>query len=49
VTDVFGTAGRPAEPLIDLKVLHAKIGELTLGNDFLESAVSRAGWPSARR
>lgn len=48
-TDVFGTAGRPAEPPVDLKVLHAKIGALTLENDFLESALSRAGWPSARR
>ncbi|MCB1794201.1 MAG: IS3 family transposase, partial [Candidatus Competibacteraceae bacterium] len=32
---VFGQEGRPAEPLVDLKALHAKIGELTLENDFL--------------
>ena len=29
---------------------HAKIGQLTLENDFLEGALSKAGlWPSARR
>jgi transposase len=30
-------------------VLHAKIGELTLENDFLESALDQAGLLSARR
>jgi transposase len=29
--------------------LHAKIGELTLENDFLESALSKAGLLSANR
>ena len=33
---------RGVEP--DLKELHAKIGELTLENDFLENALTRAGW-----
>jgi hypothetical protein len=28
---------------VDLKVLHAKIGQLALENDFLESALSKAG------
>jgi len=45
---VFGRPGR-SEPAIDLKSLHAKIGELTLENDFLEGALGKAGLPSARR
>ena len=40
--------GKPAEAP-DLKVLHAKIGELTLENDFLECALTKAGLLSARR
>lgn len=32
--NVFGGEARPTEPPIDLKALHAKIGELTLENDF---------------
>lgn len=44
----FGETGNTAaQP--DLKTLHAKIGQLTLENDFLESALSRAGLPSAKR
>jgi transposase len=38
-----------AAPEIDIKSLHAKIGELTLENDFLESALSKAGLLSAKR
>jgi transposase-like protein len=34
---------------VDLKALHAKIGELTLENDFLEGALTKAGLLSARR
>jgi transposase len=34
---------------MDLKVLHAKIGQLTLENDFLEGALSKAGLLSAKR
>jgi transposase-like protein len=34
---------------IDLKSLHAKIGELTLENDFLEGALTKAGLLSAKR
>ena len=33
----------------DLKTLHAKIGELTLENDFLSAALGKAGLPSAKR
>jgi transposase-like protein len=36
-------------PPVDLKALHAKIGELTLENDFLEGALTKAGMLSAKR
>jgi transposase len=39
----------PGAPPVDVKVLHAKIGELTLENDFLESALTKAGLLSAKR
>ena len=46
---VFG-ADSHAEPVIDVKTLHAKIGELTLVNDFLSGALDKAGLlPSAKR
>lgn len=39
VADVFeGGSAAPSAPPVDGKVLHAKIGQLTLENDFLESA-----------
>ena len=41
--------GSKAEPAVDLKALHAKIGQLTLENDFLESALTRVGLLSAKR
>ena len=48
--NVFGPGGAaPAAPPIDIKALHAKIGELTLENDFLEGALAKAGLLSARR
>ena len=49
--DVFGPGGGNAAalPAIDVKSLRAKIGELTLENDFLEGALTKAGWLSARR
>jgi transposase len=48
--DVFGAAGGAStRPTVDVKSLHAKIGELTLENDFLEGALSKAGLLSARR
>ena len=49
--DVFGAgqASKSSAPAIDIKSLHAKIGELTLENDFLESALGKAGLLSANR
>jgi transposase len=49
--DVFGPSGgnRAAHPTVDVKSLHAKIGELTLENDFLEGALGKAGLLSAKR
>ncbi len=45
---VFGDTGPKAvEP--DIKTMQAKIGQLTLENDFLESALTKAGLLSARR
>ena len=45
---VFGeNTAKAAEP--DIKTLHAKIGQLTLENDFLEHALTKAGLLSARR
>jgi hypothetical protein len=35
------------QPAVDVKSLHAKIGELTLENDFLEGALGKAGLLSA--
>ena len=40
---VFDGGARRREPVVDLKALHAKIGELTLENDFLEGALGKAG------
>jgi transposase len=47
--DVFGCARHAKTQEPDLKVLHAKIGQLTLENDFLEGALTKAGLLSARR
>ncbi len=47
---VFG--GPPVEgasPPVDLKDLHAKIGQLTLENDFLSGALTKAGLLSAKK
>jgi transposase-like protein len=48
---VFGSGSTAKEiaPVIDVKTLHAKIGELTLENDFLSGAFGKAGLLSARR
>jgi transposase len=48
-TEAFTTPGERAEAPVDVKTLHAKIGELTLENDFLERALGKAGWLSAKR
>ena len=50
--DVFGPGGggtATSAPSVDVKSLHAKIGELTLENDFLEGALIKAGLLSAKR
>jgi transposase len=45
---VFGNApAQVADP--DIKTMQAKIGQLTLENDFLENALTKAGLLSARR
>ena len=49
-SEVFGPGGgTPTAPAVDVKSLHAKIGELTLENDFLEGALTKAGLLSAKR
>ena len=49
--ELFGSSGGTADtaPVVDVKTLHAKIGELTLENDFLAGALSKAGLLSAKR
>jgi transposase len=49
--EVFGAAASAGAntPSVDVKSLHAKIGELTLENDFLEVALGKAGLLSAKR
>jgi transposase len=46
---VFGADAKaePAAPIVE--TLHAKIGELTLENDFLEGALNKAGLLSAKK
>jgi transposase len=48
---VFGSDSRGDSqmPAADLTVLHPKIGELTLENDFLAGALGKAGLLSAKR
>jgi len=41
--------GPALDPPVDVQALHAKIGELTLENDFLERALAKAGGSSAKR
>ena len=48
VFNAGSTAPSPV-PGTDLKTLHAKLGELTLENDFLSAALGKAGLLSARR
>jgi len=45
--NVFGGAVGQEAP-VDLVPLHAKIGQLTLENDFLERALTKAGLLSAK-
>lgn len=46
--EVFGKTG-PSEQPVDVKAMHAKIGQLALENDFLEGALIKAGLLSAKR
>ena len=46
---VFDGAAPAKEAAPDIKELHAKIGQLTLENDFLERALGRIDGPSAKR
>ena len=47
--EVFGQGKAAAGPAVDVKGLNAKIGELTLENDFLSGALGKAGLLSAKR
>lgn len=45
-----GAAGDEAGPAaVDVRLLHAKIGELAVENDFLSGALNKAGLLSAKR
>jgi len=46
---VFEGSGKSDPPQVDIKTLHAKLGQLTLENDFLETALTKAGLLSAKR
>ncbi len=46
---VFGEARADQAAPVDLKTLHAKIDELTLENDCLERALTKAGLLSVKR
>ena len=48
--DVFGKGAQKAEGAEQaVSELHAKIGQLTMENDFLEGALTKAGLLSAKR
>lgn len=48
--EVFATAAEKAgESSPSVKELHAKIGKLAMENDFLETALTKAGMLSAKR
>jgi len=46
---VFGGEVPNARPAVDLKELHAKIGQLALENDFLAGALDKVGLLSVKR
>lgn len=50
-TFIFGNEAKAEQsgPSVDVKTLHAKIGELTLENDFLSGALGKAGSLSAKK
>jgi len=41
--------GKKQDSEVDVKQLHAKIGELTMVNDFLSGALGRIGDPSVKK
>lgn len=47
--DVFDSPRKKSEEQPDVQAMHAKIGQLTLENDFLEQALVKAGRLSAKR
>jgi transposase-like protein len=48
--EIFATAAeKSGEPSPSVKELHAKIGKLAMENDFLETALTKAGMLSAKR
>ena len=47
--EIFGGGDASTEPPVDLKAVHAKIGQLTLEHDLLEGALIKVGWLSATR
>jgi transposase-like protein len=48
-SELFGKTTEPEVSAVDIKTLHAKIGQLTLENDFLGGALTKAGLLSARK
>ena len=48
-SDVFEGLGRTAESRPDIKTLHAKIGQLSLENDFLAGTLGRSPGSSTKR
>lgn len=50
-SDIFDPGGKstPPVPKVVIKTLHAKLGEFTLENDFLEGVLTKAGLMSANR
>ena len=48
-TELFSGGTAAAGPSVDVQRLHAKIGELTLENDFLAGALGKAGLLSVKR
>jgi transposase-like protein len=50
-SEVFGSnpSNTSNGAAVDVKELHAKIGQLTLENDFLSGALGKTGLPSAKR
>ncbi len=49
MSEIFKGSAKAGPPQMDVKTLYAKIGELTLENDFLETALTKASLLSAKR